>query len=297
MVTRLDIQRITSARDRVLALAHIAALRSVDGVFSPAAITHLETELRLPPTGSVNRELTRLQTGGLVVRLEKGRWALTPEGEHLSVRMVGDVTQLGASVRSPSEGSLFGDARHAIIPPGFAPEGWRGPVQTLLSRYEFDHNVLLIARFPTRRSDPLWSIIAGAREVCRAHGLTLHLAGDENADAQLFNNVAGYMWACRFGLALFEAVGDPPKKPPGLNPNLLIEVGAMLMTGRRCAILRDRSVERMPSDLVGHIYHEASFADTDATLRLLHRVLVSDFGTRSCSLCASESNVGAGIGP
>jgi len=40
----------------------------------------------------------------------------------------------------------------------------------------------------------------------------------------------------------------------GVNYNLTIEVGGMLMTGRRCALLKDSSIERLPTDLVGQIY-------------------------------------------
>jgi len=285
MTTRLEIQRIPRPKDRVLVLAQVAALRSTVGEFAPATIVLLQQELRLPPIGNVSRELSRLKSDGMVVRLGDGRWAVTPEGEHASLGLAGDLTPISGSARPQGEGAVLGDARHPIIPAGLAPEGWRLPIERLLSRHDFDRNVLLITRFPTRVSDPLWPIVNGAREICRAHGLTLHLAGDQNADGQLFNNVAGYMWACRFGLALFEAIGDPPAKPPHLNQNLMIEVGAMLMTGRRCAILRDRSVEQMPTDLVGHIYHATSFADTESTLQLLHRVLVSDFGTRRCPEC------------
>jgi hypothetical protein len=40
----------------------------------------------------------------------------------------------------------------------------------------------------------------------------------------------------------------------GVNRNLLIEVGAMVMTGRRCARLKDGSVAKLPTDLIGMIY-------------------------------------------
>jgi hypothetical protein len=41
----------------------------------------------------------------------------------------------------------------------------------------------------------------------------------------------------------------------GINYNLTIETGAMLMSGRRCLLLKDATVSAMPSDFVGHIYH------------------------------------------
>ena len=56
------------------------------------------------------------------------------------------------------------------------------------------------------------------------------------------------MWACRYGVTFVES-----RVEAEVNRNLLIEIGAMLMTDRRCVLLRDCSVRSMPSDLVGHI--------------------------------------------
>jgi hypothetical protein len=55
------------------------------------------------------------------------------------------------------------------------------------------------------------------------------------------------MWASKYAIVLMD------KADGALNSNVLIEIGGMLMTGRKCAILRDQSVPAMPSELVGHI--------------------------------------------
>lgn len=52
----------------------------------------------------------------------------------------------------------------------------------------------------------------------------------------------------------------------GLNYNLVTEVGAMIMTGRRVALLKDGSIEKMPTDFVGMIYKSVDLED-DATVR------------------------------
>jgi len=59
------------------------------------------------------------------------------------------------------------------------------------------------------------------------------------------------MWASRYGVAFFE-----DRRGRRVNYNLTIEIGSMLMTGRRCALLKDTSVEKLPTDLVGKIYKE-----------------------------------------
>lgn len=140
-----------------------------------------------------------------------------------------------------------------------------------------------MTRFPRpgRADDPNQGVIDTAREVLAGHGLTLHLASDAIVDEDLFSNIAAYMWACQYGLALFEdRVGE------GLNYNLVIEVGAMVMAGRRCALLRDGpTVDRMPTDLVGHIYKELDFTDRDAVARGMHMWAAEDLGLGRCRTC------------
>lgn len=94
-------------------------------------------------------------------------------------------------------------------------------------------------------------MIATARTALEAHGLTLHLAADRQIEDDLLSNIAGYMWACKYGVALFE--NRRPEPEADLNKNMLIEVGAMLMTGRRCALLRDVNAPPMPTDLTAQI--------------------------------------------
>lgn len=70
---------------------------------------------------------------------------------------------------------------------------------------------------------------------------------------------------CKYGVALFETLGEDD-----LNRNVLIEVGSMLMTGRRCALLRDSNAAPMPTDLIGQVRKDVDFADLDATRETLH---------------------------
>jgi hypothetical protein len=161
-----------------------------------------------------------------------------------------------------------------VISPALAPPRWEPAVGRLLDEYPFETNVFCMTRLPTAdagNSDPLPAVIDVARRTLRGAGLTLHLASDRNADDELFGNIAGHMWACQYGIALCEdRVGR------GLNQNMLIEVGSMLMTGRRCALLKDRTSPPMPTDFVGHIYKPVDFDDVDAVGVALREWVTSD---------------------
>ena len=90
------------------------------------------------------------------------------------------------------------------------------------------------------------------------------------------------MWASRYGIAFFE-----DRVERGMNYNLTIEVGAMLMTGRRCALLKDKSVERMPTDLIGRIRKDVDLDDLSTVVQALHTWIRDDLSLGSCPACRS----------
>jgi hypothetical protein len=116
-----------------------------------------------------------------------------------------------------------------------------------------------------------------------AHGLVLHLASDRIVDEDLFGNVAAYMWACQCGIGLAEdRVGE------SLNYNLIAEVAAMLLAGRRCALLRDRAAPNMPTDIIGRIYKPCDFDDLEEVGRIVHLWAAEDLGLGRCPSCPPE---------
>ncbi|MBJ7353472.1 MAG: hypothetical protein JHC98_01480 [Thermoleophilaceae bacterium] len=143
-----------------------------------------------------------------------------------------------------------------------------------------------MTRFPNAEKedelpDPVRAVIGSAREGLASHGLVLHLASDRTADDELFGNIAAHMWACKYGIGLFET-----RFGAEFNDNLQIEVGAMLMTGRRVALLKDIDTPDMPTDFVGHIYKEVDFEDPDAVSRIAHGWAADDLGLGRCGDCS-----------
>ncbi|HYP23354.1 MAG TPA: hypothetical protein VEV43_07265, partial [Actinomycetota bacterium] len=127
---------------------------------------------------------------------------------------------------------------------------------------------------------PVAPALVLARSICEAHGLEFHLASERSISDNLWENVAGHMWGSRYGIGFFE-----DRKNEGLNPNLAIEIGSMLMTGRRCALLKDATVTRMPTDLVGKIYKDIDL-DAPATVEsALHVWIREDLALGPCSDC------------
>lgn len=188
---------------------------------------------------------------------------------------------LSAELNAPS-GSDFGRYRHGVLPPFLAPAGVERGLRRLFTRSAFDGNIMLITRFPKDPADPITKTIEAVHKGVLDHGMQLHLASDAMSQDTLWDNVVTYMWGCRYGIVLVDAAGGT------LNPNVLIEVGGMLMTGRRCAILRDDQAPAMPTDLVGHIYRSVSFSDAFAVEQAVHSWLARDLGLGSCERCTAS---------
>lgn len=174
--------------------------------------------------------------------------------------------------------TLLGGYSHPVLPTSLAPPELLPALHDFLAAHPFDTNVFGMTRFPSDAApggdpDPMTPALQAAKEVCADHGLEFHLASDRAMSDDLWSNVAAHMWASKYGIAFFE------ERVRELNYNMTIEVGSMLMAGRRCALLKDASIERMPTDLVGRIYKSVDLDDPDTV-----RSAVEDWVTNDLNL-------------
>jgi hypothetical protein len=271
--------------DQGVVLATIAEARAQSGYFAPKDLDDLFTSAGLPgPSRVANLLSTLVRLGYVRAGRAKGEWKVTPKGRHHSTELLSDfdIASLAAEAAA-SHGSILGGTVHSVVPPSLAPPGLLNGLKKFLAAHPFETNVFAMTRFPSSEptdSDPVGPAIKVARHVCKLHGLELHLASDRAIQDDLWANVTAHMWASRYGLAFFE---DRMKK--GLNYNLTIEVGGMLTTGRRCALLKDPSVTAMPTDLVGQIYKPVDLSDAAAVGEIVHKWVRDDLDLGPCSSC------------
>jgi hypothetical protein len=191
-----------------------------------------------------------------------------------------DSAALAAEAESIRAGYLA-DVAHPTLAPWLAPPDLVGPLKGFLERHPFEHNVFGMTRYPAEdESDPIQSALVAARNACSEHGLEFHLASDRAIVDDLWGNVAGHMWASHYGIAFFENLADT-----GLNYNLTIEVGSMLMAGRRVALLKDRGVSRLPTDLTGKVYRSVDLSNSSSVSRHVHEWIALDLGLGRCGSC------------
>lgn len=270
--------------ERALVIARVVSARSERGEFAPVALERAYVDLGIPLPSKISNSIASLQRRDwLRTGLARGTWKLTPAGKVAADGLMSEMDLASLAAEAAAQhGPALGGAVHSVIPPSFAPAGLVPGLRRFLDEYPFDTNAFAMTRFPQpeESSDPVASSIDLARAACRAHGLQLHLASDRAIEDDLWANVAAHMWASRYGIAFFEdRVGR------GLNYNLNIEVGSMLMTGRRCALLKDQTIARMPTDFVGRIYKDVDLDSPETVERAVHSWLNDDLGLGACPAC------------
>ena len=144
-----------------------------------------------------------------------------------------------------------------------------------------------MTRFPDEDEDPRGpDPVAAALTVTddalgTSHGLRFLLASQRALVDDLWGNVAAHMWSSNYGIAFFEN-----RRGRGMNYNLVIEVGAMLMAGRRCLLLKDTSIEKMPTDLVGFIYKSVDLDHPATITKAVHEWARGDLALGQCKDCS-----------
>jgi hypothetical protein len=261
------LQGLPGGRERVLAAGLVAEKRAEDGRFQPGDLGELFDALRVPAPSNIHEYLRRLNRDHLVLRRRAGGWSLTHTGQERASDLVGAIDVDAVEAEQHVAGSSdFAGIQHPLIAPEMAPPRFRPAIERLLDESIFERNVFCMTRFPDESSaedEPLRLAIDAAREQLQAAGLTMHLANDRQADDELFGNVVAHIWGCKYGLAFLETLGAEPGGGQ-LNDNVLIEIGAMLVSGRRCCLLKDVGAPSLPTDFIAQIYKPIEFGDSHA---------------------------------
>ena len=186
-------------------------------------------------------------------------------------------------------GADLGHFRHPLIPSSLAPPQLVRPVAEFAKTSPPAGHVFGMMRFPDDDEkpdgpDPVAAALKATDTALDRHGLRFLLASQRALVDDLWGNVAAHMWASNFGVAFFE-----DRRSRGMNYNLVIEVGAMLMAGRRCLLLKDTSIKRMPTDLVGFIYKSVDLDDPATVTRAAHEWAREDLALGRCKGCSTDT--------
>lgn len=269
--------------DQVIVLARLAEGRSETGGFNGTGLRDLFDEFALPKPAKITNQLAELKRRRLLTQVKADLpWRLTPRGRAYAGELTSDMdlAALAAEAGRHPLATLAGTP-HPLIPPSLAPPELIDPLRGFFEEFPFERNTFLMTRFPgeDEASSKLDEAIGEIRDACERHGLVAHLASDHELHPDLGTNVIGHLWASRYGIAIFE------EREGGLNYNLNIEAGSCLALGRPLAILRDRTVGKLPTDLVGRIYHPVDLDDPGTVGDEIHRWIREALMLGECDRC------------
>ncbi len=136
---------------------------------------------------------------------------------------------------------------------------------------DVERNVFLMMRF---RSGPQYEeIVRALRESLKEHGLNVIRADDKDYTGDLWENVCLHMLGSRYGIAVFEEIDQRE-----FNPNIALELGFMMAQNKRCLILKDQRMPKMPTDIVGKLYREFDTYNIDESIRRSVELWARDIG-------------------
>jgi nucleoside 2-deoxyribosyltransferase len=79
----------------------------------------------------------------------------------------------------------------------------------------------------------------------------------------LYYNVLTYLHGCDFGIAVFESLENRD-----FNPNVAFEVGYIKALGKHVCLLKEKSLERLHTDLIGKTYNEFDINNCETTIEI-----------------------------
>lgn len=125
---------------------------------------------------------------------------------------------------------------------------------------KYQRNVFIMMRF--KATPQFEAITAAIRSSLKEYGLWGLRADDKAYADDLWLNICGYMWACNYGIAVFEDIEERD-----FNPNIALECGFMMALGKRVLILKEGRMTKMPTDITGKLWKPFSVFEIEISIK------------------------------
>lgn len=140
-------------------------------------------------------------------------------------------------------------------PTEVAPPSVRSALQALFVDHpNYERNCFLVMPFSDTRLHR--DIATTLRTAMKNYGFNLVRADDKAYSEDLLTNIQAYIHGCRFAVAVFDRI-----LTNDFNPNVSLEVGYFMGLRKPVCLLKERTLPRLPSDLVGRLYVEFDAQD------------------------------------
>jgi hypothetical protein len=163
-------------------------------------------------------------------------------------------------IRISEVSKLLGIGEGQKSPVEAAPASVRASVLRLFQDYpDYNNNCFLIMSFsPTKFHSKIQQVLKNTFEKFQ---INLLRADERSYSDDLLGNIETYLHGCSFAVAVFERLESEV-----YNPNVSFEVGYLYGLKKPICLLKERTMLRLHSDLMGKLYVEFDIQDIEGTL-------------------------------
>lgn len=141
----------------------------------------------------------------------------------------------------------------------------------------------LIMRFAAEK--PYAAIVDAIKKTAEKHGLKVIRADEHQFHSNLLSNVRTYLHGCGFGIAIYERITT--NEP---NANVGLEVGYLMAMNKPVLLFKDKTAEKLQTDLAGELYKEFDTHDPENTIPKQLTKWLEDYGIIVPNRNASPDN-------
>lgn len=116
-------------------------------------------------------------------------------------------------------------------------------------------------------------ILKSIKKTLDKYGLIGIRADDKIFHNDNFYNILTYLHGCDFGIAVFEKISRK-----SFNPNVSLEIGYLFALNKQVCLLKEKSIQTLPSDLIGKLYQEFDIKKCDISINNVVRNWMADKG-------------------
>lgn len=104
-------------------------------------------------------------------------------------------------------------------------------------------------------------IVKAIKDSLADQNIVVLRADDKQYHDDVLYNILAYIYACHFGIAVFDRITDN-----NINPNITFEVGFMMGLNKEVCLMKEKSLQSLNTDIIGRLYREFDIQEIDSTI-------------------------------
>lgn len=144
--------------------------------------------------------------------------------------------------------------------------GHKDEIEKMFEKYAYERNVFLMMRYRPYNEH----LFKHIEKIINENGFNCVRAdmSDWNITQNVYNPIA-VLYACKYGIALFDLPEGDKDKNNQYNPNITYELGMMHLQKKECLVLMHADLDNLPFDIIKDLYKSYKYQQ-DITPHLIN---------------------------